>query len=304
MRVGFGLPQVGAFANAESVIRVARSAEELGYDSLWVFDRLLCPLQPQAPYPLTGGELPDPFRRVLDPVEVLTFASARTERVSLGTSVLNLPWYNPALLARRLTTLDVLSNGRLCLGFGLGWLPDEYDAAGVPWNQRGKRADETLRALKAWWTTDPVEVEGSFFRVSQSHIHLKPIQKPHPPIYMAAYTPGAMKRAAREADGWFPVGVPLTAVGPMFQSIRDMVAEAGRDPASFKLVVRGNPVFLETKPSEGHDFTGTLDDIARDIAATRNLGAHELVLDVQFSPGIQTTDDILRRMEDLRRVAF
>src|SRR5262245_32287885 len=187
MRIGFGLPQLGPFADPESLTKVARRAEELGFSSVWVFDRLLHPLQPKVPYPLGDGSLPDLYRRVFDPVEILTFVAARTERVRLGTSVLNIPWYNPVLLARRLTTLDVLSGGRLQLGFGIGWLPDEYEAAGVPWNARGKRADETLSALKAWWTTDPVQVEGTFFRISKSHVGLKPVQKPHPPIYMAAY---------------------------------------------------------------------------------------------------------------------
>jgi probable F420-dependent oxidoreductase len=305
MRIGFGLPQLGPFADPESLTKVARRAEELGFSSVWVFDRLLHPLQPKVPYPLSGGALPDVYRRVFDPVEILTFVAARTERVRLGTSVLNLPWYNPVLLARRLTTLDVLSGGRLQLGFGIGWLPDEYEAAGVPWSARGKRADETLDALKAWWTTDPVQVEGTFFRISKSYVSLKPVQKPHPPIYMAAYTPPAMKRAAREADGWFPVGVPLSAVGAMFDSIKQMVEQAGRNPASFKLIVRGNIEFTDSGANvERRDFTGSLEDIAQDIALTKKLGAEELLLDVQFSPDVKTTDDILKRMEDVRTVAF
>jgi len=305
MRIGFGLPQLGPFADPESLTKVARRAEELGFSSVWVFDRLLHPLQPKVPYPLGDGSLPDVYRRVLDPVEILTFVAARTERVRLGTSVLNIPWYNPVLLARRLTTLDVLSGGRLQLGFGIGWLPDEYEAAGVPWSARGKRADETLDALKAWWTTDPVQVEGTFFRISKSYVSLKPVQKPHPPIYMAAYTPPAMKRAAREADGWFPVGVPLSAVGPMFDSIKQMVEQAGRNPSSFKLIVRGNIEFTDSGANvERRDFTGRLEDIAQDISLTKKLGAEELLLDVQFSPDVKTTDDILKRMEEIRTVAF
>ena len=304
MLIGFGLPQIGAFANPESLIAVSRRAEELGFNSVWVFDRLLCPLEPKVPYPLTGGALPEGYQHVLDPVEMLTFVAGLTERVALGTSVLNLPWYNPALLARRLTTLDVLSHGRLRLGFGVGWLPDEYEAAGVPWSSRGKRADETLDALKAWWTTEPVQAEGTFFKISKSNIKLKPVQKPHPPIYMAAFTPGAMKRAAREADGWFPVGVPLSAVPQMFDSIRDMVRQAGRDADSFKLIVRGNLEISGSSREQRNDFSGTLEDVARDIEKTKSLGAHELVLDVQFSPDVHTLEDILRYMEDIRRIAF
>src|SRR5262249_6246673 len=233
-----------------------------------------------------------------------TFAAARTERIALGTSVLNIPWYNPVLLARRLTTLDVLSGGRLRVGFGIGWSPDEYEATGASWNSRGKAADDRVTALKAIWTTDPVEVEGSDFKLAKSFISLKPIQKPHPPIYMAAYTPGAMKRVAREADGWFPVGIPLTAVGPMFEQLKGMAQQVGRDPASLRLVVRGNLEFNVSAPAqERADFTGTPDQIAGDFEATKKLGASELVCDVQFSPGIETVEDILRRMEDVRTMA-
>ena len=129
MRVGFALPQIGPFAGSESLTTVGRAAEELGFNSLWVLDRLLYPLKPQSPYPVGDGSLPGLYKRALDPVETLTFVAARTERIALGTSVLNIPWYNPVLLARRLATLDVLSGGRLCLGFGVGWSPDEYEAA-------------------------------------------------------------------------------------------------------------------------------------------------------------------------------
>lgn len=304
MRLGFGLLQTGKNTGPDNVSRVARRAEELGYDSLWVFDRLLYPVKPQTPYPAGDGSLPDLYRRVLDPVETLTFVAGQTNRIALGTSVLNLPWYNPILLARRLTTLDVLSRGRLRVGVGIGWSVDEYEAAGVPWKSRGSRADEGLEALKAMWTTNPVEVQGSAFKVSKSYVELKPVQKPHPPIYMAAYTPGAMKRAAREANGWFPVGIPLSAVGPMFESIKGMVREAGRNADSFELILRGNLEFTSSPVAKDRaNFTGTLEQIAEDIQTSRKLGAAELLLDVQFSPDVHSDSDIVRKMEDLKKIA-
>jgi alkanesulfonate monooxygenase SsuD/methylene tetrahydromethanopterin reductase-like flavin-dependent oxidoreductase (luciferase family) len=127
---------------------VAKRAEDLGVDCLWVLDRLLWPVNPRAPYPLGDGSLPVQYKNVLDPVETLTFAAAHTSRIALATGVLNLPWYNPVLLARRLTTLDILSRGRLRVGFGIGWSPDEYEAAGATWQDRGKRADESIEMLK------------------------------------------------------------------------------------------------------------------------------------------------------------
>jgi probable F420-dependent oxidoreductase len=301
MRLGFGLPQTGQMASPDAVSNIARRAEQLGFDSLWVFDRLLYPVKPKSAYPAGDGSLPDLYKKVLDPVETLTFVAGQTSKVALGTSVLNLPWYNPVLLARRLTTLDVLSAGRLRVGFGIGWSEDEYEAAGVPWKERGRRADEAVGAIKAIWTKNPVEIQGSGFKVAQSSFDLKPVQKPHPPIYMAAYTPAAMKRAAREANGWFPVGIPLAAVGPMFDSMKTMVREAGRNPESFELIVRGNLELTKSPISKDRaNFSGTLEQIAEDIETTRKLGATQLVIDVQFSVGIQTKEDVLEKMEQIK----
>ena len=232
MRFGFALPQVGSAVGPEGLVAVAKRAEDLGFDSLWVLDRILWPVNPRAPYPIGDGSLPVKYKSVLDPLETLTFAAAHTRRVALGTSVLNLPWYNPVLLARQLTTLDILSAGRLKVGFGIGWSPDEYEAAGGVWQERGKRADELIQALKKIWTTDPVEFQGKYYRIPKSVINPKPVQKPHPPIYMAAYTPSALKRVATEANGWFPVGIPLSGVGPMFEGIKGY--GKGSRPRSFR----------------------------------------------------------------------
>src|SRR5262244_1832462 len=251
MRLGFALPQIGPVAGPDALVTVAQRAEALGFDSLWVLDRMLYPVNPRTPYPATrDGVLPDLYKQVLDPLETLTFVAAHTRRVALGTSVLNLPWYPPVLLARRLTTLDVLSGGRLRVGLGMGWSLDEYEAAGASWQERGKRADEIIRALKTIWTSDPVEFHGKYYRIPKSFIGPKPVQKPHPPIYMAAYTPSAMKRVAKEANGWFPVGVPLTAVGPMFEQLKGMAQQVGRDPKSLQLVVRGNLEFMASATSK------------------------------------------------------
>jgi probable F420-dependent oxidoreductase len=302
MRFGFALPQVGSAVGPEALVAVAKRAEDLGFDSLWVLDRILWPVNSQAPYPIGDGSLPVQYKSVLDPLETLTFAAAHTRRVALGTSVLNLPWYNPVLLARRLTTLDVLSAGRLRAGFGIGWSPDEYEAAGVAWQERGKRADELLQVLKKIWTTDPVEFQGKYYRIAKSIIGPKPVQKPHPPIYMAAYTPSAMKRVATEANGWFPVGIPLSGVGPMFEGIKGMSKEAGRDPDALELIIRAN-VEIHDAPlrKDRVDFAGTLEQIAVDVKTTQKLGAAEIVLDVQFSPGVESANDIVARMDNLWR---
>ena len=300
MRLGFGLPQMGTVAGPDAIVAVARRAEDLGFDSLWVADRTLVPVKPKAPYPIGDGTLPNLYKRVLDPLETLTFAAAHTRRVGLGTSVLNVPWYSPVLLARRLTTLDVLSGGRLRVGLGIGWSPDEYEVAGIPWAERGERATEVIRALKAIWTTDPVDFQSAHYTVPSSFIGLKPIQRPHPPIYVAAYAPAAMRRVAEEADGWFPVGIPLDAIPGMFEGIQGMAKEAGRESLDLKLIVRANLEFSSAPiDQERGDFTGTLEQIAEDVAKVRKIGAAELLLDVQFSPDIASVNDVLARMEQL-----
>ncbi len=299
MRLGFALPQVGSFGKPDAITAVAKRAEGLGFDSLWVVDRSLYPLDLQTPYP--GGTLPERFKQVLDPVEILTFAAAHTTRIALGTGILNLPWYNPALLARQLTTLDVLSGGRLRLGVGINWSLDEYQAAGVPWDGRGDRMGEAVRVLKAIWTTDPVEFHGEFYQIPKSFIGPKPVQQPHPPIYMAAYVRPAMQRVAQLADGWFPVGIPLDAVGQMFEGIKAMAQEAGRDPNELRLIVRANLAIADTPLGDDRaDFAGSMEQIEGDFAKTQALGTDELIVDVQFSPDVTSTDDILARMEAVR----
>src|SRR5215471_18429833 len=131
MRLGFFLPQIGPLAGPVNLTHVAARAEEVGYDSLWTTERLLFPLETTAPYPVGDGTIPEVYKTVLDPLDALAFVAAQTSRIALGTSILNLPWYNPVLIARRLTSLDVLSSGRLRVGFGIGWSPEEYQAAGV-----------------------------------------------------------------------------------------------------------------------------------------------------------------------------
>jgi probable F420-dependent oxidoreductase len=304
MRFGFALPQIGSTAGPDALVRVAKRAENLGFDSLWVLDRILWPVSPRAPYPIGDGSLPVQYKSVLDPVETLTFAAAQTSRIALATGVLNLPWYNPVLLARRLSTLDILSRGRLRVGFGIGWSPDEYEAAGAPWQDRGKRADESIEVLKKIWTTDPVEFEGKYYRIAKSFIGPKPVQKPHPPIYMAAFTPSAMKRVAAEANAWLPVGIPLSGVGAMFDAIKKMAKEAGRDSSALELIVTAG-VEIHKKPIEKErtEFSGSIEQIGEDFAAARKLGAAEIAIYAQFLLSGETAEDLIGRMEEFWRIA-
>jgi probable F420-dependent oxidoreductase len=304
MRVGFSLPNIGPVATPRAVAEAARRAEALGYDTLWVIERLLYPLTPQTPYPAApDGAWPEVYKYSLDPLESLTFAAAHTSRIGLGTSVLDIPYYNPVMLARRVTTLDVLSGGRVRVGLGVGYSKDEFDAVGASLRERGRQADEFLRVLKTIWTTDPVEFRGEYYQVPRSVIGPKPIQKPPPPIYLAAFSPHALKRAATLADGWNPVVLSVAQMAEMIPAFRRAAAEAGRDPASLAIIVRAN--LLVTPRPLGADrwiFTGSLAQIEADIAGVRELGADEVFFDPTFSPDGETLDAFLACMERMRRL--
>jgi len=304
MKIGFALPNIGPVATQEAVSKVAQRAEALGYHSLWTVERLLYPVKPQTPYPASpDGSLPEPYKHVLDPLEALAFVAAQTKTITLGTSVLDMPFYNPVTLARRLTTLDFLSNGRLRVGLGLGWSKDEMDASGADMAHRGAMADEFLQVLKAIWTTDPVEFRGKYYKLPKSYIDPKPVQKPHPPIYLAAFAPPALKRVAALANGWNPTAIPVEGMAQMFAGIKQMAKEAGRDPSSLELIVRAN-LEIRDKPVENNRmiFSGTLEQIKEDIAGCRKIGANEVFFDPTFTSGGQSLDRWLTLLDEMRKL--
>jgi probable F420-dependent oxidoreductase len=302
MKIGFSLPNIGPIGTAEAVLKVAQRAEALGYSSLWTIERLLYPVKLQTPYPGTAdGSLPEIYRHVLDPLDTLTYVASQTRTIKLGTSVLDMPYYNPVMLARRLATIDILSNGRLCVGLGLGWSKDEMDATGADITKRGALADEFLPLLKTIWTTNPVEFRGKFFNVPKSYIDLKPVQKPHPPIYLGAFVPAALKRLARLADGWNPVFLPVPVMAEMFGSIKHMAQEAGRDPSSISMIIHAG-LGLTEKPLDNDRaiFTGSLEQISDDVRACAQIGASEIFFDPAFAPGGQSLDRWLSLLDQLR----
>ena len=302
MKLGVSIPNIGPVATPEAIKTVAKKAEAMGYNSLWTVERLLWPIDPKTPYPVTpDGSLPEQYKYNLDPLDVLTFAAAVTTKIRLGPSVLDIPYYNPVTLARRLSTIDILSKGRLNVGLGLGWSPDEMEATGADIKVRGARADEFIQVLKALWTTDPSEFHGKFFSLSKSHINAKPVQKPHPPIYIAAFAPAALKRVASMADGWNPTGLSVEAMAQMFGAIKQVAEAAGRNPSELKMIVRGNLV-LRDKPVEKDRpiFRGTPDQIRQDIAACEKIGADEVFLELGFTHGGQELSNWEWWMEEFK----
>jgi probable F420-dependent oxidoreductase len=241
--LGFAVPQFGEAAYAE-LARFASTAEELGADSLWVGDRLLAAVQPTVGY--AGKDtIPGQFRTGIDPFIALAVAATATTRARLGASVFVAPWYPPVQLARQLTSLDVVSGGRLIPGFGIGWSPEEYQAAGAPFRRRGAQLDELLDALEQLWTTSPVAHQGERCSIPASWVNLKPVQQPRPPIYLGAFRSAGLKRVGERADGWMavvqvPGGVSLDMLAWQRKKIDDAARAAGRDPSAIDACVRIN----------------------------------------------------------------
>ncbi|TQN28619.1 putative F420-dependent oxidoreductase [Haloactinospora alba] len=298
MRIGFTLPQMGALAHeTHDVARFAREAERIGADSLWVGDRLLGPVNPSVGY-FGSDSIPEEFHAVLDPFALMAVAATVTERVSVGANVLNAPWYAPAVLARSLTTIDRLSGGRLLPGFGTGWSPEEYQAAGVPMKERGARLDECLDALEVLWSENPAQYEGKHWRVPATHSDLKPVQRPRPPVYLGAFAPAAMQRVARRADGWLPVVAPgtgpfdPTAITAPMADIRTRASEAGRDPAELGMVLRVYPT-----------ATASVDEIAEALVrAEREAGVdHAFVEMMNVATEVDGALELAERVLDTAR---
>lgn len=276
MKVGISLPQLGPQASAENLIRVARRAEELGYDSAWVLERLLWPISPKEPYPASpDGSLPDAYQLVFDPLETLTFVAAHTSKIRLGTSVLVLPYHTPIQLARRIATLDVLSGGRVDVGVGAGWSRDEFEAAGTPFERRGARSDEFLRAMIEIWTKDPVSFNGEFYHIPESMVGPKPLQKPHPPIYVAGFGAYAFERAAKYGNGWNPAGVPSWEW--LEGMIKQLHETSRRTGAGAMAVVLRSFTIVFPQAGKRAPMMGTLDEVKEDIKRLRDIGVTELV---------------------------
>lgn len=299
MRLGFALPIAGEWATPENLVRVARHGEALGYASLWVFQRLLYPAAPREEYyGAPGGPWPPAFQSVLDPVVALSFAAAHTERIRLGTSVLIVPFYSPVVLAKQLASLDVVSRGRLDVGLGLGWSRDEYTAAGAAWGERGARADEFIACLKAAWTADEAEFQGRFYTLPRSRVHPRPVQRPHPPIYLGGYSDAVFRRTAEQADGYTGGNIPLGEMAQVVDRLRLAAARAGRDGGALPIVCRASYRLTAAPLGAGRrTLWGSAGEIRDDIARYREHGVSELFLDPNFQPDGPRLDQVLADME-------
>ncbi|MFD8818185.1 LLM class F420-dependent oxidoreductase [Streptomyces sp. NPDC059627] len=283
-RLGIGLPQNRQYDLGKDVPDVARAAEEIGYDSLWVYERALFPEpQTQPLYGIPGLPWPDAYRGVAEPLVTLTLAAAATERAELGTAVLVAPLHIPFQLAKSLATLDAASGGRVVAGLGSGWSLDEYAAQGVrPFEERGKVMDEVLEVCRAVWGPDPVVHEGRITKIASAVVGPKPARPI--PILLPANSPRAMRRLVDHADGWLPYADGPEQVAASRRRLQDLAAERGRT-RPLRTVVRVNPDYT-AKRFEGPDrrpFQGDIEQIVTDLMGYAEIGLDEFLVDLSWA---------------------
>jgi probable F420-dependent oxidoreductase len=302
LKIGLGSPQYGSFTDPSTICAFATMAEAIGFDSLWVGDRALVPTKPRDPYP-GGAAIPEQLRSFLDPIATLSFLAHATTRLRLGTSTLNAPFYSPLLLARALASVDILSEGRLDLGFGLGWSSDEYQAIGVPWHGRGARLEEILDVLEHVWSGTSAEYKGTAWTIPSAHIGTVPVQRPRPPVLLGGFTAATVDRIGRRADGWAAVALPVPQLAYFIGEIRRSTEANGRDPEAMRTVVRVNPeVTAEAAPDGGVPGRGTVKQVAHYLLAAHAAGADEVLVDLQQTArSAAELEDLAHRFHELLR---
>jgi probable F420-dependent oxidoreductase len=243
MRIGVSLPNVGLDHGKQTLLPVAETAERLGFDSVWAAHHVVLPYERESRYPYqhSGTEIAmSPGMQWLDPLVTLSTVAAVTERIRLGTSVFVLPYREPVGLAAELAAVDVLSEGRFVFGVGIGWMREEFEALGVPPQERGARTDEHLEVLRTLWNDDPASFAGRFTRFSNIVLATSPRTEGGPPIWIGGNTDAALWRALRHGSGWHGFEVFPEEIPELRERLEKMGAELGRDAGDLELsVARG-----------------------------------------------------------------
>ena len=285
MKIGFGAPVSGAWATPGNLADFAARAERAGYASLWGFQRLLVP---------EGSGMDPVYQSVLDPMTALAYAAAATSAIRLGVAVVNLPFVSPAYLAKQAVTVDILSRGRLDLGLGIGWMPEEFAVTGASMARRGRRAEEYVAVLRELWSEGPSEFAGEFYQVPRGAVEPKPVQPGGPPVILGGLARPALERAGRIADGWVTSSrADLTRIAEGIGVIRDAAAQAGRDPDRIRIVCRGvvrAGAEVPGPPDGRRLLSGSYEQIREDTRWLARQGVTELFYDLNWDPLVGSPD--------------
>jgi probable F420-dependent oxidoreductase len=279
MDIGFGAPVSGTWATPRNLTELAQRAERLGYRSLWTFQRLLVP---------DSTELAPVYQSVLDPMVALGYLAAATSSIRLGAAIVNHPFQSPLLLAKQAATADVLSGGRLDLGLGSGWMPEEFTGSGASMAKRGPRADEYVAALRTVWGGDS-GFAGEFFTIPPGRQDPKPVQRPGPPVLIGGMSRAAMERAGRIGDGWVTASsADLSQIAESAKVVQGAAEAAGRGPVRIvcRGVVRPGEPSVSRKTGERRLLSGSYGQIREDVGWLGSCGVTEVFYDMNFNPAV------------------
>ena len=285
--IGFGAPVSGAWATSQNIATFAARADQLGYASLWSFQRLIIPEDKRT-------TMEPVYHSVLDPMATLAYAAAVTTRIRLGVAVINAPFVSPAYLAKQAASLDVLSGGRHDLGLGIGWLPEEFELSGAQMARRGARTAEYIQALHALWADGVSEFSGEFYQVPRGDVAPKPVQPGGPPILLGGLARPALERVGRLADGWVTSSrTDLSRIAELIAIVRGAAEAAGRDPSALRVVCRG--VVRAGQPQAGPDgqrllLSGDIAQIRADAESLADQGVTEIFYDLNWDRQVGSPD--------------
>tara|TARA_B100000029_G_scaffold25505_2_gene25117 strand:+ start:1778 stop:2734 length:957 start_codon:yes stop_codon:yes gene_type:complete len=309
MKYGFTVPSRGPLATPESIVTIAKKGESLGFDSISLGDHILVPRTIESSYPYTdSGEYPGSANgSSLEQLSVLSFLAGQTSNIRLSTSVMVVPHRNPLVAAKSLATIDVLSRGRLVVGVGTGWMREEFEALGVqPFDERGAVTDDYIQAMKELWTSSSPSYNGRYCSFKDISFLPKPLQKPHPPLWVGGESKRAIRRAARFCDGWCPIDVnpqfPLNSperLSIAMEELRLYADEVERSADDIEVIYRTHRLELSataTNSSNRQQFSGDSNQIAGDISRYRDIGVNNLMVDL--ARVATDLEDMLCKMED------
>ena len=295
MQFGLSLPHFWQVASPEAIRRVAQQAEHLGYDGIWVSDHIVIP-----------DSAVDRFGSVFyEPLTVLAFAAACTATIRLGTTVLIVPYRNPVVTAKVLSTLDVLSGGRVTAGVGVGWTEDEFKALGVPFKERGALSDEYIAVFKTLWTQDTPAFHGQYVHFDKIAFEPKPMQKPHIPIWIGGNSKRAIRRAVALGDGWHLTRPLVGDVKAGVAYLREVCAQRGRDPRSLMIAVRQPLKFYNGAEAsvKRRPLLGSTQKIIDELGQYRDAGVQYVMLDTFYSAAELEHETVESMLETMERVA-
>ena len=314
MEYGFYLPSGGRAAQPDNLTSIARQGDDLGFYCMVMPDHVVQPrsVESQYPYSITG-DIQQAHSTAsderLEQITTLAYLAGITDQIKLVTSVMIIPYRNPILTAKMLSTLDMLSKGRLILGAGVGWMEEEFELLDTePFAERGAVTNEYLRAFIELWTSDNPTFEGKYVNFSDITFLPKPIQKPHPPIWIGGQSKPAIRRAAQIGDAWHPVGaIPAAPLEPEelaenLALLHNYAEKAGRDPSKIQVSVKA-PLY-DSNNSDGsrRRFTGSPDEVPQDVQTYADVGVTHLIFDFRTADPHQTEDRMAQFSEEVMAV--